>query len=111
MWDIPGITLPATQPNVRHAWHIFTILLDGDISRDACLAHLRSQNIGANVHYIPIYRHSYYQKTLPVDFSSYPVTESVFNRIITLPLYPDLKDEEMDYVVSTVSKFMAMNQS
>jgi UDP-4-amino-4,6-dideoxy-N-acetyl-beta-L-altrosamine transaminase len=108
--EISGITIPVTLPGIRHAWHIYTLLLDQTISRDAFFTYLRSQDIGANVHYIPIYRHSYYKKNLPVDPGNYPVTESVFSRIITIPLYPDLTDNEIDYITSAIMSYPPLKQ-
>ena len=103
--DVPWISLPHTSSHVKHAWHIFTVLLDKGISRDAFFKYLRSANIGVNVHYIPVYKHSYYQKNHPVPPENYPVTEDVFNRIITLPLHPQITDDEFEYIISTITAY------
>lgn len=103
--DLPWISLPSSIQNIKHAWHIFTILLDKTISRDAFYKYMRSANIGVNVHYIPVYKHSYYQKNLPVIIDEYPVTEDVFNRIITIPLHPKIIDREFDYIIDTIVSY------
>jgi len=101
--DIPQIELPVTRENVTHAWHIYTILLKG-IRRDTVFSHLKSHNIGVNLHYIPTYRFSYYQKNHPQNSSLFPVTEDVFKHILTLPLYPELQEEEILFIVETLKK-------
>jgi dTDP-4-amino-4,6-dideoxygalactose transaminase len=99
--DIPQIELPVTLENVTHAWHLYTILLIG-IKRDAVFSYLKSHNIGVNLHYIPTYHLSYYRKFHPEKFSLYPVTEDVFNNILTLPLYPELREEDIQFIVETL---------
>jgi UDP-4-amino-4,6-dideoxy-N-acetyl-beta-L-altrosamine transaminase len=101
--DIPEIELPVTREHVNHAWHIFTILLPGT-RRDAVFSNLKSHDIGVNLHYIPTYHFSYYRKHHPQDPSRFPVTEDVFHRILTLPLYPDLREEDVHLVVATLKK-------
>jgi len=101
--EIPQIQLPVILENVTHAWHLYTILLDG-IKRDAVFTYLKSSNIGVNLHYIPTYHFSYYQKNHPQNSSLFPVTEDVFNHILTLPLYPELREEDIQFIVETLKK-------
>jgi UDP-4-amino-4,6-dideoxy-N-acetyl-beta-L-altrosamine transaminase len=103
--DTSWISLPVTSPQVKHAWHIFTILLQKKISRDAFFKYMRSANIGVNVHYIPVYRHTYYQRVLPVRMEDYPITEEVFRRIITIPLHPKITDSEFEYITKTIESY------
>jgi UDP-4-amino-4,6-dideoxy-N-acetyl-beta-L-altrosamine transaminase len=102
--DVPFIELPATKEQIGHGWHLFTVLVNG-INRNHFYSHLRNHGIGVNVHYIPTYRFSYYREHLPTDFSKYPVTEDIFNRIITLPLYPGMNDEDLCKVIDAIKTF------
>ena len=102
--DVDAITLPVIKGNVRHAWHLYTILLDGSIDRDEFFKYMRSANIGVNLHYIPVYRHSYYVENFGFDARGFPVTEDVFKRIITLPLFPRMSEQQVEYVVSSISQ-------
>jgi len=95
---IPAIRTPVVRARVRHAWHLYTVLLEG-IDRDRFFAGMRNRGIGVNVHYIPIYRFTYYLKKFRISPKKYPVAESVFRRIITLPLYPGLTDAEVEQVI------------
>ena len=99
--DVPQIELPVTLKDTTHAWHIYTILFNG-VKRDAVFSYLRSHHIGVNLHYIPTYHFSYYQKFYPQNFSHFPVTEEVFKNILTLPLYPDLSEENIQFIVKTL---------
>ena len=103
--DIDAVTLPVINNNVRHAWHLYTILLDGSIDRDEFFKYMRNANIGVNLHYIPVYRHSYYTNNFSFKPVEFPVTEDVFKRIITLPLYPKMELEQLEYVVEKIKGY------
>jgi len=103
--DVDFIELPVIKEYTTHVWHIYTVLLDDSINRDTFFNYMRNKNIGVNVHYIPVYKHSYYSKNFTVDPKHYPVTEEVFKRTITLPLHPQMEKEHVEYVVSTANSF------
>jgi len=100
--NIDEITVPYVKPNVKHAWHIYTILLNKKINRDKFFNSMKAKNIGVNVHYIPIYKFSYYKEKFNFNDKDFPVTENVFSRIITLPLFPGMKDEDAYDVITAV---------
>ncbi|MFX0096376.1 MAG: UDP-4-amino-4,6-dideoxy-N-acetyl-beta-L-altrosamine transaminase [Candidatus Hodarchaeota archaeon] len=101
--DIPEFEVPVVRPNVKHVWHIYTTLLN-NLDRDAFFSKMREKNIGVNVHYIPIYRFSYYRKHFSFSPENFPVTEQVFNRIITLPLFPKMNEEQIREVIDAIKK-------
>jgi len=103
--SIPGISLPEVQPHVRHAWHLYTILLDYPANRQKFFMFMKEGGIGVNVHYIPVYHHSYYQEQFRFRPEDFPVTEDIFRRIVTLPLYPAMTDDDVDTVVRRIQKF------
>ena len=94
---VPEIETPIVKPYVKHAWHIYTVLLN-DISRDEFFREMRERDIGVNVHYIPIYRFSYYQEYFNFNPKDFPITEEVFSKIVTLPLFPKMEDDEVGFV-------------
>jgi UDP-4-amino-4,6-dideoxy-N-acetyl-beta-L-altrosamine transaminase len=100
--DTEEVTIPYVKPNVRHVWHLYTILLNR-VNRNKFFKLMRQKNIGVNVHYIPVYKHSYY-KQFNLKHDDFPVTEDRFCRIITLPLFPRMKDEDVYDVVSAVKE-------
>lgn len=87
---------PAAPVGWRHAYHLFPVRV-GD--RAAVYDKLRGAGVGVQVHFIPIYRHPLYAD-LDVDPSDYPNTESAYERLLSLPLYPDLRDDEQNEVVA-----------
>ncbi len=97
-----GVQPIAEQEGRVSAWHIFPILLPAGKDRDAVFQKMRAANIGVNVHYIPVYRHSYYQQHYPTNAKDFPVTEDVFARLITLPLYSKMTKEDVNDVVETL---------
>jgi len=101
--DSPQIEVPEVSPDMVHAWHLYTVLLRG-VPRDEFFRFMRSRQVGVNLHYIPVYRFTYYRQTIPNDPSSFPVTEDVYSRIISLPLHPSMIDEEVHYVAESAIK-------
>jgi UDP-4-amino-4,6-dideoxy-N-acetyl-beta-L-altrosamine transaminase len=99
--DVAILETPVTRENVTHGWHLYTVLVNG-LDRNRFFLDLRAQQIGVNLHYIPTYRFTYYRKHLPVDPNKFPVTEDIFQRIITLPLYPGMTDESIERVVHAI---------
>ncbi|MBU0630356.1 MAG: UDP-4-amino-4,6-dideoxy-N-acetyl-beta-L-altrosamine transaminase [Candidatus Margulisbacteria bacterium] len=101
---IPGLATIQEKPGCRSAWHIYPVMVKGD--RRERFDSLRKVGIGVNVHYIPVYRQPYYRK-LGYAQNECPQAENYYESAITLPLYPRLKDEEVDYVISKVKEVMA----
>lgn len=100
---VPEITFPQISADCVHAWHLCVLLLK-DIDRNLFYTELKLQGVQGNVHYIPIYKFEYYQKLGLCDPTAFPVTEDIFQKIITLPLYPDLTEKEVDYILQTVKE-------
>src|SRR2546422_843064 len=103
---VPGVLVPAVAPDVRHAWHIFPILVDAErvrTAREAVFAALRAEGIGVTVHYIPVYQHPYYQR-LGYPKSLCPVAESAYERLLTLPVSARMSDGDAADVVTAVRK-------
>ena len=100
--DLPSAEVPVERPYVSHAWHLYTILYRGS-DRDAQFRRLRKLGIGVNVHYTPIYRFSYFQERYHISPRMFPVTEEVFSKIMTVPLFPRMHDDEILRVIQAVS--------
>lgn len=103
--DVSFVTLPVSNKKFKHAWHLYTILLDDYINRDDFFRYMRNSDIGVNLHYIPVYRHSYYVENFSFNSDDFPVAEDIFKRIITLPLYPKMKVEQLEYVVEKIREY------
>ncbi len=67
---------------------------------------LRAANIGVNLHYIPVHLQPYYQKNFGFKVGDFPQAEKYYKEAISLPLYPDLTDEQQDYIVETLKDIL-----
>jgi dTDP-4-amino-4,6-dideoxygalactose transaminase len=70
--DLDFVRIPVVKSNVKHAWHIYTILLDESIRRDEFFNYMREAGVGVNVHYIPVYKHSFYVNNFNFDDNDFP---------------------------------------
>ena len=91
-----------------NAYHIYVIKLrihNLSKSRDNIFKELKEAKIGVNVHYMPIYLHPYYQ-SIGYNRGLCPVSEIVYECIITLPCFPLLKDEELNYICNKINEIV-----
>ena len=96
-WDNENIITPYQAEYGQSGWHLYVVQL-ANHDRKEVFDKLRDRGIGVNVHYIPVYRHPYYQQHGYADVSC-PKAELIYSRFVTLPLYPALTLEEQDYVI------------
>ena len=103
------IALPKPIGPVRHARHLYMIRLRPEnlsISRDGFIEALRGENIGANVHYMPVHLHPYYRKTYDYKEGDFPVAEKIFRHEVTLPLYTKMTGDDVRDVTEGVKKIV-----
>ncbi len=96
---------PAVSPRARHAWHLYPLRLCEDrlrITRGEFIEQLRLRGIGASVHFIPIFDHPYYRARLGLARSQCPVAAAIAPRMVSLPIYPALTQQEMEYIAASV---------
>lgn len=96
---IRGLILPVEKCTGRSSWHLYVIRVNKN--RKEIFDYLRSKGIGANVHYLPIYKHPYYQK-MGYKTEGCPMAEAYYERAITLPLFPKMTGQEVKYVIDSV---------
>jgi UDP-4-amino-4,6-dideoxy-N-acetyl-beta-L-altrosamine transaminase len=99
------IETPIVKGNLISGWHIYTVLLK-NINRNEFFKYMRKNKVGVNVHYIPIYKFTYYQDNFNIDGTNFPVTEEVFDHIITLPLYPKMELDQLEYIIETIRGYV-----
>jgi perosamine synthetase len=105
--NLPQIEPPATKEDIRHSWHLYIIKLNVElltIDRNQFIEELKSRGIGTSVHFIPLHIHPYYRDTYGYKPEDFPVAYETFRRIITLPLYPKMSDEDVQRVIETVNE-------
>jgi len=109
--DIDEIEIPIEYDYAKSGYHIYVIKLKLE---KLCKTHkeifieLQNNNIGANVHYIPVYYHPYYKK-LGYEKGLCKAAEEFYERIITLPLHSSITDEEITYIISKVREIIKTN--
>jgi len=100
------VGLPApVEPDTRHAYHLYTILIDEKktgICRDEFLNAMTAHNIGVGVHYLSIPEHPYYQKTFGWTPEDYPNAMRIGRQTVSLPFSAKLTDEDVGDVVNAV---------
>ncbi|MBI4239283.1 MAG: UDP-4-amino-4,6-dideoxy-N-acetyl-beta-L-altrosamine transaminase [Deltaproteobacteria bacterium] len=107
--DIPGIQLLAPNAETRSAQHLAVIHVTPAAQRDRLFVWLREQGIGVQLHYIPIYRHPYYQSRQPCEPRHYPNAEAYFASALSIPLFPAMTDAEQDHVIASLGAWAAQS--
>jgi perosamine synthetase len=107
---LPRIKPLAVRSMTFHAYHLYVVRLNlegTNLSRSMIFKQLRENDIGVNVHYIPVHLHPFYRnnfKTLP---GLCPVSEKAYNEIISLPIFPDLHDKELRKITDTFKRLFS----
>ncbi|CAM4393236.1 UDP-4-amino-4,6-dideoxy-N-acetyl-beta-L-altrosamine transaminase [Saccharibacillus endophyticus] len=104
--DTPGVILPSQHADASSSWHLYIIQLDSKLNipdRKNVFQKLRDMNIGVNVHYMPVYLQPYY-KNLGYHRGLCPHAESYYENCLTLPLFPKMTEQDIDYVVTCIKE-------
>jgi len=106
---MPGIRALRVNSEVEHSYHLYVVELDTaslTVDRARIFAALRAENIGVNVHYLPVHLHPYYRKTFATREGLCPVAESAYEKILSLPIFPAMSDADVDDVTEALWKVM-----
>jgi dTDP-4-amino-4,6-dideoxygalactose transaminase len=104
----PAIELPSVRADRESAWHLYVIRLQLDrlrVGRGDVFRALRAENIGVNVHYIPVPWHPYYQQ-LGFTKGSWPVAEAAYERLLSLPMWAGMTDTDVADSIAAVRKVL-----
>jgi perosamine synthetase len=111
--DVPAIITPYVAPEVQHAWHLYVIQLDLErlrIGRNEFIALLKEEGIGTSVHFIPLHLHPYYRDTFGYGPGDFPQASFVFERIVSLPIYPKMTEGDVQRVIEAVSRVVGQHR-
>jgi dTDP-4-amino-4,6-dideoxygalactose transaminase len=101
---VPGLEMPGDAPYpCVHPWHLFTVLAP---NRAEFMAGLKDLGVGTGLHFEAVHLHEYYRKKYGGRPGDLPVAERVCSRIVSLPLFPDLTDEDVDDVVAAIRRVL-----
>lgn len=107
--ELETIQRPWTLPDRESAWHLYPIRLNLErfrVGREEVFKALRAENIGVNVHYIPVPWHPYYRR-LGYQKGQWPVAESAYERLLSLPIWPGMGDVDVEDTIAAVRKVVA----
>src|SRR2546426_12259060 len=99
----PEVETPPNPAHVEHAWHLYLLRLRTKrlaITRDAFISALAQANIGTSVHFIPLHLHPFYRNTYQLAADDFPAALDAYRRVIFLPIYPGLNDEDVEDVLA-----------
>jgi len=105
--ETPGVIPPVVRSEVDPAWHLYPIRLDLPrlaADRGQIFKALRAENIGVNVHYIPVHFHPYYRERFGYRRGDFPVAEEAYERLISLPMFHAMTDRDVEDVIQAVRK-------
>jgi dTDP-4-amino-4,6-dideoxygalactose transaminase len=108
--DVEEIELPPEDVNRIHSWHLFPIRLHLErlaINRNEFVEELKKSGVGCSVHWRPLHLHPYYQETFGWQPEDFPVATAVWERLISLPIFPAMRNDEVDQVIRTVRSVCA----
>jgi perosamine synthetase len=107
---VPGLIPPSVRAEVNPAWHLYPIRVDLaklTVDRGQIFRALRAENIGVNVHYVPVHLHPYYRGQFGHRDGECPVAEAAYERLISLPMFHGMTDADVGDVVQAVSKVIS----
>lgn len=100
--DSRHIEIPIEKENIKSAYHNYVIKVEDKI-RDKLIMYLAVKGISTGVHYMPLYLHSFFKRMRIKN--DCPIADVVWKKLITLPLYPDMKEEDIHKVIDEVKGF------
>lgn len=111
--DVPEVEIPLVHPHRKHAWHLYVIRLAIErltVDRAQFIDELRARNIGASVHFIPVHLHSYYRERFGYRPGDFTQAEHLYERIVSLPLFPGMRESDVHDVIRAVRDVIATNR-
>jgi dTDP-4-amino-4,6-dideoxygalactose transaminase len=105
--DIPGIDPPAVKDDCDPMFHLYAVEIDVDqfgCSRKRFVNAMHQENIGVQVHYVPLHYHPFFQDEFGYERGDFPVTEACYDGLVSLPLFPEMDDTDVESVVRAVER-------
>jgi perosamine synthetase len=103
--DIDGVKPLRLLDPAAHAWHLYVVRIDFRAkgwTRSAFMEALRRKGVGTQVHYIPVHLQPFYRGRFGLGPGLCPVAEAAYGQLLSLPMYPAMTDDDVDYVIETV---------
>jgi len=108
--EIPAVIAPDVRDELNPAWHLYPIRLKREllsVDRGEIFRALRAENLGVNVHYIPVHQHPYYRDHYGYRGGEFPIAEAAYESLISLPMFHGMTDQDAEDVIHAVHKVTA----
>jgi dTDP-4-amino-4,6-dideoxygalactose transaminase len=108
--DIPEIITPYRAPGRRHNCHLYIVTLDIDrlsVSRDEFMRILKAENVQSSIHFVSVHKQPYYAQTYGFTDAQYPNAAWLSDRILSLPIYPQMTEQDVHDAATAVRKVVA----
>jgi len=108
--DLPGVVVPYVESDCQPAWHLYPVRLDRarlGCERGEAFRALRAENIGVNVHYVPVHLHPYYREHFGYEGGEFPVAETAYQCLLSLPMFHGMTGEDVDDVIRAGEKVLS----
>lgn len=100
------VTPLKTSEKAFHSYHLYVVKISAEKSRDKVFSSLRERGIGVNVHYIPVHLHPFYRNNFGTSLGLCPVAEAAYERILSLPIFPAMTNDDVSRVIATVKELI-----
>jgi perosamine synthetase len=107
---VEELILPRALPDRIHSWHLYPVRLRLErlkIDRGQFITALKEKGIGTSVHWMPLHMHPYYREKYGCQPADLPRAAALYPQLVSLPLYPDLTEEQAGYVADSVRDLIA----
>lgn len=109
-----GVELPVERDDRQSSWHLFSMKLNLDrlsMDRAAFIDEMKAAGVTCSVHWMPLHLHPYYKQTYSFAAEDYPISNELWPRLVSLPIFPSMTDEEVEYVAKAVKRICAENRA
>jgi dTDP-4-amino-4,6-dideoxygalactose transaminase len=103
--DLPIVLPPKPAAGDTHAWHLYVIQIGDEarVGRNEFIERMFAQGIGCSVHYIPLHLHPYWRDTYKLTPAQFPVSQRIYERCVSLPIYSRMRDADVERVANAVA--------
>lgn len=105
---VDGMITPYEKSNIKHVYHLYPILLRS-YNRNEFIEKMYERGIGCSVHFIPLHLHPFYKNTFGFKKGDFPNAEWIYEREVSLPLYPKMGEKDLRYVIDNIKEILENN--